>query len=63
MQNELYKIAVDFQRKLRTGVVNALTVTDTVRFVSTVDAETWVKDVSRFDKNGMFSDFKIRKLG
>lgn len=55
-----YKFVVEFEKILAIGVLNGLTVKDRVHFVDKKDAESWVNDVQKFDKNARYTDFKIK---
>ena len=54
-----YKVTVTFDKKLKRGVLNGLTVTDKVRFVNMKDAKSWIAAVQKFAKDGTYSNFVI----
>jgi hypothetical protein len=58
---EYYPVVVQFDKLLKRGVLNGLTVTDKVRFISEKDAVSWIEAVKVFAKGCEYSNFKIEK--
>lgn len=57
-----YKFVVEFEKILAKGILNGLTIKDRLHFVDKKDAESWIKDVQKFDKNARYTDFKIKAV-
>lgn len=57
-----YKYVVEFEKVLKKGVLNGLTVKDRLHFVNEKDAKGWVKDVQRFDKNASYLNFEVKAV-
>lgn len=55
-----YKYIVEFEKTLAKGVANGLTVTDKLHFVSEKDAKLWIDAVSKLNRDGKYSNFKVR---
>jgi hypothetical protein len=51
---------VEFEKALKKGVLNGLTVTDKVYFPSETEAKSWIDAVSKLTKDGEYSNFKMR---
>lgn len=60
VNKELYPIIVEFEKKLAKGVLNGLTITDSVHFTSKKEAKSWIDAVSKLTKDDEFSNFKMR---
>ena len=60
-KKNLYPIVVEFEKLLKKGVLNGLTITDKIRFASEEDAKSWIDAVSKLSRDGEFSKFKMRK--
>jgi len=57
---DLYPIVVEFEKTLAKGVLNGLTVTDKIHFPSKKEAEMWIDAVSRLNRDGKYSNFKLK---
>jgi len=55
-----YKFVVEFDKAFSKGNLNGLTIKDRLHFVSKRDAEDWIKAVSKLNRDGKFSNFKVR---
>lgn len=55
-----YKYVVEFEKLLKKGRLNGLTVKDRLHFVSERDARDWVDAVSKLNRSGEFFNFKVR---
>lgn len=55
-----YKFVVEFDKAFSEGNLNGLTIKDRLHFVSKRDAEDWIKAVSKLNRDGKFSNFKVR---
>jgi hypothetical protein len=60
-RKNLYPYVVEFEKLLKKGVLNGLTVTDKVHFATEEDAKYWIEAVSKITRDGEFSKFKMRK--
>lgn len=59
MEELKYNYIVEFEKLLKRGVLDGLTVKDRLHFASEKDAKRWVSDVQMVDKNGQYFNFKI----
>lgn len=59
-RKDLYPIIVEFEKTLTKGVLNGLTVTDKIHFPSEKDAKVWIEAVSKLNRDGCYSNFKMR---
>ena len=57
---DLYPIIVEFEKTLAKGVLNGLTVTDKIHFSTEKDAKSWIDAVSKLNRDGKYSNFKVR---
>ena len=57
---DLYPIVVEFEKTLAKGVLNGLTVTDKIHFPTEREAKSWIDAVSKLNRDGRFSNFKMR---
>jgi hypothetical protein len=57
-----YKYVVEFEKVLKKGVINGLTVRDRLHFVNEKDARRWVRDVQAFDRNASYTNFKVKAV-
>ena len=57
-----YNYVVEFEKVLKKGVLNGLTIKDRVHFVSELDARHWVRDVQAFDRNAQYTNFKVKAV-
>lgn len=56
-----YKYVVEFEKLLKRGFLEGLTIKDKIHFVSKKDALKWVDDVQRFDKNAEYINFDVKE--
>ena len=59
-RKDLYPIIVEFEKTLTKGVLNGLTVTDKIHFPSEKEAKSWIDAVSVLNRDGKYSNFKVR---
>jgi hypothetical protein len=59
-RKDLYPIVVEFEKTLAKGVLNGLTVTDKIHFPSERDAKSWIDAVSKLNRDGKYSNFKMK---
>lgn len=59
-RKDLYPIIVEFEKTLAKGVLNGLTVTDKIHFPSEKEAKSWIDAVSVLNRDGKYSNFKVR---
>ena len=59
-RKDLYPIVVEFEKTLAKGVLNGLTVTDKIHFPSEKEAKFWIDAVSKLNRDGKYSNFKMR---
>lgn len=59
-RKDLYPIIVEFEKTLAKGVLNGLTVTDKIHFPTEKDALLWINAVSKLNRDGVYSNFKMR---
>jgi hypothetical protein len=57
-----YKYVVEFEKVLKKGVLNGLTVKDRLHFVNEKDARRWVRDVQAFDRNSLYTNFEVKAV-
>jgi len=57
-----YDYIVEFEKLLKRGALNGLTIKDRLHFVSEKDAKNWVNDVQSFDKNSEYLNFTIKPV-
>lgn len=55
-----YKFVVEFDKAFSKGNLNGLTIKDRLHFASKRDAEDWIKAVAKLNRDGKFSNFKVR---
>jgi hypothetical protein len=58
-----FKYVVEFDKIIKRGITNGLTITDRIHFPNEKDAIAWVQDIQKIDKNYQFTDFKIKGVG
>ena len=56
----LYSYVVEYEKLLKKGVLNGLTIKDRIHFVSEKDANCWIRDVQKFDKNAEYLNFQVK---
>jgi hypothetical protein len=56
-----YRYVVEFEKLLKRGFLEGLTIKDKIHFLSEKDAMKWVDDVQRFDKNAEYINFDIKE--
>jgi hypothetical protein len=56
-----YRYVVEFEKLLKRGFLEGLTIKDKIHFISEKDAVKWVDDVQRFDKNAEYINFYIKE--
>jgi hypothetical protein len=59
-RKDLYPIVVEFEKTLAKGVLNGLTVTDKIHFTSENEAKLWIDAVSKLNRDGKYSNFKMK---
>ena len=57
-----YDYIVEFEKLLKRGALNGLTIKERLHFVSEKDAKNWVNDVQSFDKNSEYLNFTINPV-
>lgn len=57
---DYYNYVVEFEKILKKGVLNGLTVKDRIHFISEKDANSWIDAVSKFDRNATYINFKVK---
>lgn len=55
-------VIVEFEKLLKTGVLNGLTITDKLRFPTKKEAQNWVRDVQQFDRGARYVRFNIKDV-
>jgi hypothetical protein len=55
-----YKYVVEFEKAFVQGNLKGLTINDRLHFISKRDAEDWIKDVSKLNRDGQFFNFKVK---
>jgi len=56
----LYNFVVEFEKVLNKGNLSGLTIKDSLHFVTEKDAKEWINAVSKLNRDGKFSNFKVR---
>ena len=54
------RYVVEFDKLLNKGTLNGLTIKDRVHFATETDALAWIRDIQSFDKDNVFTHFKIK---
>ena len=57
--NGFYKYAVEFEKAIRKGNLQGLTIKDRVHFLDKDDAENWISAVAGLNKDNTFFNFKV----
>ncbi len=57
-----YKYVVRFEKLLKRGFLDGLTIKDKIDFASKKDALGWIDDVQRFDKNAEYINFDLKEI-
>jgi hypothetical protein len=60
LKEKTFGYVVEFDKLLNKGTLNGLTIKDRVHFATEKDALSWVRDVQSFDKDNVFTHFKIK---
>jgi hypothetical protein len=53
-------VIVEFEKILKRGILNGLTVVDKLRFPSRKEASWWIRDVKQFDKGATYVRFDVK---
>lgn len=61
---ESYRYVVEFEKILtkESSCLHGLTIRDRIRFVERDSAESWIRDVQRFDRGATYSKFNLREI-
>jgi len=60
LKEKTYSYVVEFDKLLNKGTLNGLTISDRVHFATEKDAQSWIRDIQSFDKDNVFTHFKVK---
>ena len=61
---DAYRYVVEFEKVLtkKNSGLRGLTIRDRIRFVEKDSAESWIRDVQRFDRGATYSKFYLKEI-